>query len=1189
MPSCHAFNRSAFFLFVVRPGLTVRDTNSSTSMYQTFTGTSRRPRQVNLSGRPSNPFAQTSAGSGPQSAVASAQQDRLQREQQRRRLRASSRIQKVWRGHRARRRTFAAWRQIWDDIEEQSKGIYPSGEQSLRQLRRLLLFYRPQEDVKRLTWYGMRQMASASETQQPAVPQPDGEWPGAYLTLCKACTAALRGRVGMDHQSDQQVLTILGFAARRSRFEQAVDAVEYYETLTGLQDVPTDPLQSALLAPLQTGSKAAYVGLAVLLARPLDPDMIKLLRSSIDAQALCDALDQLPESRSATARSKLWLLANFICLAGPSNHPSYISTVARLLGSLADDVDFESEPIDVDNLQFDRDLLSKITTGLPLNTFLKEQIASLVNQNSIRNLLVRDSATLGAGDAQMLAGYALTLLRCFPRRADDIRMWLYRGPSEARSNDVPATQYFWNASRKNNSTFATIRQDSRKVLLMINAASAASKEDWTVILVFMELYTFLLKIMDDDEFMGNAYGGRNSAIPIRDVADLVTFLKNLGFTLYFNASELNEAGEGTARDAGMLNLSRHFGGGATYEPLKAAEESKPLTLAGLPGLTVDYLKGLVTGLLRSIYDRDSRRHFLPKDHWLMTDRFDMTAFIPGVVAEEESRHHVQEQDDEDKDPESDEEDDFDPIPTVTRRTTMGYMSALRSQEARARAQRKASRKRYLESVAPRLEILQNMPFFIPFTTRVEIFRQFVHLDQQKRRNGAIDPDLWRQNVMFQPPSANGLPPRDMLARHHAKIKRKNEFHDAFEQFYDLGADLKEPIQITFVDEFDIPEAGIDGGGVTKEFLTSVISQAFDPGNENIEVSLDLQKRNSWENAMLMERVQHVYFVETDKHLLYPNPTSLEDMKARYHHLGLNMRDSGMRAAVKDLLAQYEFLGRIIGKCLYEGILVDVSFAGFFLKKWALTGGYNSAPMESGYKASINDLLELDEALYRGLLALKNAPADQVESFGLTFTVDDVVGPEGERQVIERELIPGGANTPVTAENRLVYINRMSWYRLQGQSAQQTNAFLKGLSSIIQPSWLSMFNQSELQTLIGGAAAEIDVEDLRRNTLYGGTYVIGDDGQEHPTVQLFWSVMRSLPDSERRKVLKFVTSTPRGPLLGFGQLNPRFSIRDSGSDERRYPTTSTCVNLLKLPMYRTEGVLREKLLAAVNSGAGFDLS
>ena len=166
---------------------------------------------------------------------------------------------------------------------------------------------------------------------------------------------------------------------------------------------------------------------------------------------------------------------------------------------------------------------------------------------------------------------------------------------------------------------------------------------------------------------------------------------------------------------------------------------------------------------------------------------------------------------------------------------------------------------------------------------------------------------------------------------------------------------------------------------------------------------------------------------------------------------------------------------------------------------------------------------------------------------------------------------------------------MARHRLQIQPYAQTNAFLRGLSSIIRPSWLSMFNQSELQTLVGGTSSSIDIGDLRRNTQYGGIYVIGNDGQEHPSVQLFWQVMTSLADDERRAVLKFVTSTPRAPLLGFASLNPRFSIRDSGSDQDRLPSTSTCVNLLKLPAYNDPAVLKEKLLYAVFSGAGFDLS
>ena len=222
----------------------------------------------------------------------------------------------------------------------------------------------------------------------------------------------------------------------------------------------------------------------------------------------------------------------------------------------------------------------------------------------------------------------------------------------------------------------------------------------------------------------------------------------------------------------------------------------------------------------------------------------------------------------------------------------------------------------------------------------------------------------------------------------------------------------------------------------------------------------------------------------------------------------------------------------------------------------------------------------------------------VEDFSLDFTITDVIStPEYDKlsntqlkhKTITRELRKNGAQIPVTNENRLVYISYVARHRLQIQPHLQTSAFLRGLGSMIQPSWLSMFNQSELQTLIGGGSSEIDVSDLRRNTLYGGVYMIGDDNEEHPTVKMFWRVMQSFSDAERRKVLKYVTSTPRAPILGFRQLNPPFSIRDSGSEQSRLPSTSTCVNLLKLPIYSDEALLRQKLEYAINAGAGFNLS
>ena len=557
----------------------------------------------------------------------------------------------------------------------------------------------------------------------------------------------------------------------------------------------------------------------------------------------------------------------------------------------------------------------------------------------------------------------------------------------------------------------------------------------------------------------------------------------------------------------------------------------------------------------------SRRKFFPKDHWLMTKYFEMDRFIASVVEEEEHGRQIEQSYDADDTTggsvrfgrtDNDQSDDEMPLIGTQRAQQVRHAERLRAR------QRKASKRRYLESVTPRLRILENMPFFIPFHTRVQIFREFVSLDQLHRR-GTSDPDEWRYAQMH---SLAGN-----ISRHRATVRREHIFDDAYTQYYELGDGLKEPIQIRFVDQFGTVEEGIDGGGVTKEFLTSVTNEAFGAANG-------------------LESL----FSENDQHLLYPNPSSVEERKETLRQAMFREGSPDWNDTIRDLLRRYEFLGRLIGKCLYEGILIDIHFAPFFLLKWALTGGIGSGSKESGYRANINDLRDLDEGLYQGLLQLKNYPGNVQEDFSLDFTANDVLRlSPTQTKTVTRELRPDGSNIPVTNENRLVYIASIARHRLQSQPYAQTSAFLRGLGTIISPSWLSMFNQSELQTLIGGSGAEVSIDDLRLNTQYGGVYALGDDGLEHPSIQMFWKVLQEMSDEDVAKVLKFVTSTPRAPLLGFGNLNPKFSIRDSGSDETRLPSTSTCVNLLKLPIYKDPKVLKEKLLYSVNSGAGFNLS
>jgi ubiquitin-protein ligase E3 C len=130
----------------------------------------------------------------------------------------------------------------------------------------------------------------------------------------------------------------------------------------------------------------------------------------------------------------------------------------------------------------------------------------------------------------------------------------------------------------------------------------------------------------------------------------------------------------------------------------------------------------------------------------------------------------------------------------------------------------------------------------------------------------------------------------------------------------------------------------------------------------------------------------------------------------------------------------------------------------------------------------------------------------------------------------------------------------------------------------------MFNQKELSILLGGSQIPIDLQDFKMHTAYGGEY-----HAEHPTIILFWKAIESFSEAQLQCLIKFVTSCPRPPLLGFRELRPLLCIRHAGSETDRLPTASTCVNLLKLPEYRDLESLKEKLLYAIQSSSGFELS
>lgn len=130
----------------------------------------------------------------------------------------------------------------------------------------------------------------------------------------------------------------------------------------------------------------------------------------------------------------------------------------------------------------------------------------------------------------------------------------------------------------------------------------------------------------------------------------------------------------------------------------------------------------------------------------------------------------------------------------------------------------------------------------------------------------------------------------------------------------------------------------------------------------------------------------------------------------------------------------------------------------------------------------------------------------------------------------------------------------------------------------------MFSADELQQLIAGSPT-LDVYDLKLNTHYSG----GFDVPNHPAVIWFWEVFEDMSEDDKRLLLVYVTGCPRGPLLGFKFMDPKFTLRCSGGDVNNLPTASACFNLLKFPNYPNKYWLQEKLLYAIRHKPGFELS
>ena len=181
------------------------------------------------------------------------------------------------------------------------------------------------------------------------------------------------------------------------------------------------------------------------------------------------------------------------------------------------------------------------------------------------------------------------------------------------------------------------------------------------------------------------------------------------------------------------------------------------------------------------------------------------------------------------------------------------------------------------------------------------------------------------------------------------------------------------------------EEGVDAGGVTREWFQVLSKQMFNP---------DYALFNP---------------VSSDRTTFHPNRLS----KINDEHLMF-----------------FKFIGRIIGKALYEGRALDCHFSRAVYKRIL------------GKTVSIKDMETVDVEYYKSLLWMLDNDITGAIDETFSVTTDDF----GVTEVVD--LVENGRNIPVTEENKQEYVQRIVEHRLTGSVQAQLEQFLKGIG--LQP-------------------------------------------------------------------------------------------------------------------------------------------
>ncbi|GMF37079.1 unnamed protein product [Phytophthora fragariaefolia] len=276
---------------------------------------------------------------------------------------------------------------------------------------------------------------------------------------------------------------------------------------------------------------------------------------------------------------------------------------------------------------------------------------------------------------------------------------------------------------------------------------------------------------------------------------------------------------------------------------------------------------------------------------------------------------------------------------------------------------------------------------------------------------------------------------------------------------------------------------------------------------------------------------------------------------------------------KELLQMFEFVGILMGCCLRTGVRLNLRLAPLV---WKMLVKQNLvlADLESVDHSMCESLKFLEE-----LASTPNDDPNEVlfDSFSTTLSDGTVV-----------ELKPGGQHIPVTKANAKEYIRLVKASRLQ-ECKPQVDAMLRGIGKIVPVQLLQLCVWSELQQWVSGSL-EINIKLLKRHTRYSS----GMSPEQFPHLELFWKVLTSFSEENKRRFINFAWGQDTLPAddAEFDRTHTRLLIKappqdDGVNQDALLPKADTCFFNIELPVYSSEEIMREKLLLAITLCTSLD--